>query len=231
MAGDLRHASGQAQLPWEWTSGPAGIGVSSRSSDVDNSWPHGQVGLANSSAAQAVEGDSYPVHPRNVLDLRETQLQAEVWRLRHRVRVLGAVVRLLLALLRVSGFRLEAKRLPSGPSRTVLLRAVDRARELVPLRAVLRLAGISSSRLRGWKAVEGCPPDRASCPRRTPNQLTAEEVFAIRKMVTSRRADSRSSRRVSARSSPHQRPGRGWSANADGVGRARECIRSSPRSV
>jgi putative transposase len=30
-----------------------------------------------------------------------------------------------------------------------------------------------------------CPPDRTSCPRTAPNQLTTEEVFAIRDMVTS----------------------------------------------
>ena len=34
-------------------------------------------------------------------------------------------------------------------------------------------AGTSSSRLNAWKAV-ACPSDRTSCPRRTPNQLTAE---------------------------------------------------------
>jgi hypothetical protein len=61
----------------------------------------------------------------DVFDLRETQLQAEILKLRRRVRVLGAVIRLVLALLRVLGFRVEAKRLPPGPARSVLLRAVQ----------------------------------------------------------------------------------------------------------
>jgi hypothetical protein len=60
-------------------------------------------------------------------------------------------------------------------------------RELLPLRAVLRLAGISSSRLSSWTAAEAdcLAADPASCPRRAPNQLTADEVITIHQMVTS----------------------------------------------
>ena len=145
-----------------------------------------KLGVPRSTAAGWLQGGAQEVITLDVLDLREMKLQAEVPKLRHRIRALGSVVRLLLALLRVSGFRLEARPLPPGPARTTLLSAVQRAREWLPLRAVLRLAGISSSRLHAWSAVEDCSPgDRASCPRRTPNQLTAEEVFAIREMVTS----------------------------------------------
>ena len=144
-----------------------------------------RLGVPRSTAAGWLRRQPQDVITLDVLELREKQLQAEVLKLRRRIRALGAIISLLLALLRAAGFRLEAKPLPPGPSRAALLRAVQRARERLPLRAVLRLAGISSSRLNAWKAVEGCPPDRASCPRRTPNQLTTEEVFAIREMVTS----------------------------------------------
>jgi putative transposase len=144
-----------------------------------------RLGVPRSTAAGWLRARPQDVISLDLLDLKETQLQAEVLKLRRRIRALGSVVSLLLAWLRVSGFRLEAKPLSPGPTRAALLRAVQRAREWLPLRAVLRLAGISSSRLNAWKAVEGCPPDRASCPRRTPNQLTTEEVFTIREMVTS----------------------------------------------
>ena len=99
----------------------------------------------------------------------------------------GAVIRLLLQLLRMSGFRLEDQRIAPSPARTALLRAVEHARELLPLRAVLRLAGISSSRLSTWTSAEADSPTagQASCPRRAPNQLTADEVFTIHEMVTS----------------------------------------------
>ena len=146
-----------------------------------------KLGVPRSTAAGWLRGGKQDVITLDVLDLRETQLQAEVLKLRRRIRVLGAVVRLLLALLRVSGFRLEAKRLPAGHARIALLRAVEHARELLPLRAVLRLAGISSSRLSSWTAAEAdcLAADPASCPRRAPNQLTADEVITIHQMVTS----------------------------------------------
>jgi hypothetical protein len=144
-----------------------------------------RLGVPRSTAAGWLRRPPQGVITFDVLEMTEKQLQAEVLELRRRIRALGAIISLLLALLRAAGFRLDAKPLPPGPTRAALLRAVQRAREWLPLRAVLRLGGISSSRLNAWKAVEGCPPDRASCPRRTPNQLTAEEVFAIREMVTS----------------------------------------------
>ena len=145
-----------------------------------------KLGVPRSTAAGWLRGGPQDVITLDVLALRETQLLAEVLKLRRRIRALGSVVSLLLALLRVSGFRLEARPLPPGPARTALLRGVQRAREWLPLRAVLRLAGISSSRLNAWKAAEGCcPSDRTSCPRRTPNQLTADEVITIHEMVTS----------------------------------------------
>jgi hypothetical protein len=143
------------------------------------------LGVPRSTAAGWLRARPPDVVILDVLDPRERQLEVEVLKLRRRIRALGSVVSLLLTLLRASGFTLEAKPMAPGPTRAALLRAVQRAREWLLLRAVLRLAGISPSRLNTWKAVEGCPPDRASCPRRTPNQLTTEEVFTIREMVTS----------------------------------------------
>ena len=49
--------------------------------------------------------------------------------LRRRVEKLAALLRLALALLRASGFRLSGERLPDGPAKLRILRAVDRARE------------------------------------------------------------------------------------------------------
>ena len=55
-------------------------------------------------------------------------LRAEVLRLRRRVRILGAVVGLVLARVRISGLRLDGLRFPKGEARTALLRVVERAR-------------------------------------------------------------------------------------------------------
>jgi hypothetical protein len=77
-----------------------------------------KLGVPQSTAAGWLLGTTQDVITLDVLDLKETQLQAEVLKLRRRIRVVGAVVSLLLAVLRVSEFRLEAKPLPPGPART-----------------------------------------------------------------------------------------------------------------
>ena len=51
---------------------------------------------------------------RDVTDLKESELRQEVLELRRRVKKLTAVLRLALALLRSSGFRLTPERLPNG---------------------------------------------------------------------------------------------------------------------
>lgn len=52
------------------------------------------------------------------------ELVAEIARLRHRTTLLGAVVGLLIAMLRVSKVRLDQVRLPEGDAKKILLRAV-----------------------------------------------------------------------------------------------------------
>jgi hypothetical protein len=53
---------------------------------------------------------------------------------------LTALLRLVLSVLRTSGVRRTEERLPDGRDKLRLLRAVDRARAFVPLRALLNLA-------------------------------------------------------------------------------------------
>ena len=74
----------------------------------------------------------------DVVDLTEPELRREILKLRRRVQKLTALLYLVLALLRTSGFRLTGERLPEGRAKMRILRAVDRAREYLPLRAVLR---------------------------------------------------------------------------------------------
>jgi putative transposase len=112
----------------------------------------------------------------------------EVLRLRRRVHKLTALLRLALALLQTSGFRLTGERLPTGRAKTRILRAVDRAREYLPLRAVLRFLHVSPSRFHALAPAQqsACAlDDQSSCPRTSPSRLTPPEVRAIKDMVTS----------------------------------------------
>src|SRR6516162_3345305 len=87
----------------------------------------------------------------DVADLTELELRHEVLKLRQRVQKLAALLRLALVLLRVSAFTLAGERLPEGPDKLRILRAIDQARACIPLRALLRLLRLSPSRFHAWQ--------------------------------------------------------------------------------
>jgi len=60
----------------------------------------------------------------DVANLKTSELQQEVLLLRRRVKKLTALLRLALALLHTSGFRLAHERLPDGRAKVRILRAV-----------------------------------------------------------------------------------------------------------
>ena len=119
-------------------------------------------------------------------DLTEPQLRQEILKLQRRVEKLATLLRLALALLHGSGFRLSGERLPDGPAKRRILRAVDRARGCLPLRGVLRFLGLSPSRFHAWRQRHtACTlDDQSSCPRTSPHRLTRVEIQAIGNMVT-----------------------------------------------
>lgn len=116
---------------------------------------------------------------------REHLLDA-IAKLDRRVRILAAVVRLLLALLRASGFSLAGKRLPDGTAKASILRAIAGATPFVPLAVLLRIARLEPGRYHEWKRASTLVcglADRSSCPRTSPSQLTPTEVADIKDMV------------------------------------------------
>src|SRR4030095_4411606 len=84
-------------------------------------------------------------------NLTEPELRQEILQLRRRVEKLAALLRLALALLQASGFRGSGERLPDGLAKLRTLRAVDPAREHIPMRAVLRFLRMSPSRFQAWR--------------------------------------------------------------------------------
>ena len=101
-------------------------------------------------------------------------LLAEIHRYQRRTALLGAIVGLLIAMLRVSKVRLDYERLPEGDTKKVLLRALGRAGKVLSLSAVLRITRLSSSRYHDWCFADaGCDlDDQSSCPRVVPTRLT-----------------------------------------------------------
>jgi len=79
----------------------------------------------------------------DVLSAEKAELLAEAQELRQRVAVLGSIVGLLVAIVRVSARPLDHERLPEGNGKRSLLRAIERASRVVPLTAALRIAHLS----------------------------------------------------------------------------------------
>ena len=101
------------------------------------------LGVPRSTARGWLGRTSTVVIGLDVVDLTEPELRGEILKLRRRVQKLTALLRLVLALLRTSEFSLTRKRLPEGRGKMRILRAVKRAREYLPLRAVLRFLRVS----------------------------------------------------------------------------------------
>lgn len=80
----------------------------------------------------------------------EPALRERIAKLEARVAMLTAVLGLVLALLRVSGFSLEGSRVPDAAGKRRLLGAVARARRAMPLSAALRVLRLSSARYHLW---------------------------------------------------------------------------------
>ena len=129
---------------------------------------------------------SRPVVTIEPLDQDRQQLVDTIAKLDRRARILAAVVRILLAMLRASGFTFAGDRLPEGSAKARILRAITSAKPFLPLAMILRIVHIEPGRYRRWNrattSVCGLD-DRSSCPRTSPSQLTPTEVADIKEMV------------------------------------------------
>lgn len=117
----------------------------------------------------------------------ETALRIRLTRLEKQLRVLREIVRLLLAWKKVSGATLDHRRLNEGAKKNRLLRAIDRACTIMPLKAALKIVGLTRGRYHSWANREHlCQlDDRPSCARRRSGRLSFEEVRRMGDLVTS----------------------------------------------
>jgi hypothetical protein len=104
-----------------------------------------ELGIPRSTATGWLRGDFKPVVGAEAISRTEIELHARLAKLDRRIRILVAVMRLLLALVRVSGCRLNGERLPTGKAKADILRAVEAARRALPLKSAARVLGLSLS--------------------------------------------------------------------------------------
>ena len=111
--------------------------------DIDLGIRHG---VPKSTARGWLTRTSTEVVTLDVLELDTVRLQHEVLLLRRRIARLVSLLRLVVIVLKVSGCSLSQLRLPEGTAKLQLLQAIERTRSHFPLRAVLRVIGLSHAR-------------------------------------------------------------------------------------
>jgi transposase InsO family protein len=120
------------------------------------------------------------------LSFSTTKLAQENLRLVSQLASAEARETLVTKTLRIFGFQIQYKRLPSSTSKGELLQAIKEAKEVLPLQACLSFIGLSAARYHHWlkREVRCLLRDRNSCPQVAPTGLTDHEVSAIRKLYT-----------------------------------------------
>ena len=154
----------------------------------------GNVGIAKKLGVPRTTISSWLDTPRQdvisheVFDLDDLQVRRRILKLERRLRKVTAIALLLLSLIRIFNIRLDHERLPEGKRKIKLLRVVDRAQKVLPLRLALRILQLSAARYHEWLRAEknGCRLDDASsCPKVHSTQLTPEELSVMHEMSTS----------------------------------------------
>ncbi len=142
-------------------------------------------GVPQSTARGWLKTPATKVITIDVVHLDAIRLQQEVLQLRTRLLKLSALLRVVLVVLKLSGYSLNHARVPDGKEKRLLLRAIERSRPTLPLRSLLRVIRLSQSRYHAWNRKEQCElDDSPSCPQNMPHQLTPDEVAAIEDFVT-----------------------------------------------
>jgi putative transposase len=145
-----------------------------------------RLGIPRSTAASWIRRGSRSVVTTELFGQDEQALRARVLKLERRLQLLLGIVRLLFAVIRLFGLRLDSQRVASGQTKSAILDAVERAKKRIPVSVALRTLGLSTSRYHTWVRLEqSCQlDDRSSCPRTVPNQLTSQEIATVHPMAT-----------------------------------------------
>ena len=146
-----------------------------------------RVGVPRSTASGWLRKESIPVISADVSSRTKKDLEAEVLKLREKLRLLTVLLRAVVALVKATGLDLVRTRIPDSADKRRIMRAVERASNSRERRRILKLIGLSSARYHSWQRSElGCElDDQSSCPSSVPSRLTTDEITEIREMATS----------------------------------------------
>jgi len=100
-------------------------------------------GVPRSTARGWLKSSPSEVITVDVTDMDILRLQQELLTLRKRVARLFALLRLLVVLLKLSGFSLAGTRIPNGAGKHTLMRAIERSTAVLPLRIVMTVSSVT----------------------------------------------------------------------------------------
>jgi len=103
-----------------------------------------ELGVPRSTTYGWIRNEPLKVVTLDVFNLNEQRLQYELIGTRTRCRRLIAIVRLIVVFIRTFGIRIDYGRIPDSKQKTKLLRVIEGTKEILPLKSVLKIIGISS---------------------------------------------------------------------------------------
>ena len=104
-------------------------------------------GVPRSTARGWLSATRAEVVTLDVVERDVLALQNELLQMRRRVERLATLLRLIVVLLKVSGFSLARNRIPEGTKKQSLLQCIERSQSVLPLRVVAIMTPSSRPRL------------------------------------------------------------------------------------
>ncbi len=121
------------------------------------------------------------------LQLSTSLLIGENLELKSRLKTVLAEQDLVTKTIKIFGFQIQYKRLPSSEAKGEIMEAIKSAAIMISLQKCLDAIGLSAARYHHWlKRQINCQlSDQSSCPRVSPSQLTSKETNKIKELYLS----------------------------------------------
>ena len=117
-----------------------------------------------------------------------TELIQENITLKSQLSALNAKHGLVSTTIKIFGFQIQYKRLPSSEAKNEILTAIKTASDYISLQACLDAIGLTAVRYHHWvkRQIACMLDDQSSCPRVSPNKLLTTEVSKIKELFTAK---------------------------------------------
>ena len=147
-----------------------------------------QLGIPKSTLRQWILNGRQDFFTIPELDLSATDLIQENLFLKSKLAAITAEQNLVLKTIKIFGFQIQYKRLPSSRAKGEIIAAIKNATEVLSLSSCLSAIGLTAARYHQWikREVTCLLDEQSSCPRVSPTQLLRTEINKIRELFTAK---------------------------------------------